>query len=123
MQARIEGKNCVVTGANSGIGYATAEGLAARGATVYIVCRSKEWGEAAHSKIQSATGNKNVHLEICDISSIDDVKTLASRFCAMDEPVHILRLSSNLRTSDEGADTVIWLALQPKEKLVLLRPG
>lgn len=28
MQARIEGKNCVVTGANAGIGYATAEGLA-----------------------------------------------------------------------------------------------
>lgn len=30
MQAQIEGKNCIVTGANSGIGYATAEGLASR---------------------------------------------------------------------------------------------
>lgn len=30
MQAKIEGKNCIVTGANSGIGYATAEGLASR---------------------------------------------------------------------------------------------
>lgn len=28
-----------------------------------------------------------------------------------------VRFSGNLRTSDEGADTVIWLALQPKEKL------
>ncbi|XP_030939054.1 dehydrogenase/reductase SDR family member 12-like [Quercus lobata] len=28
------------------------------------------------------------------------------------------RLSGNLRTSEEGADTIIWLALQPKEKLV-----
>ncbi|MBA0810796.1 hypothetical protein Gohar_002755 [Gossypium harknessii] len=27
-------------------------------------------------------------------------------------------LSGKLRTSEEGADTVIWLALQPKEKLV-----
>lgn len=27
-------------------------------------------------------------------------------------------LSGNLRTIEEGADTVIWLALQPKEKLV-----
>jgi dehydrogenase/reductase SDR family protein 12 len=26
-------------------------------------------------------------------------------------------LSGNLRTNDEGADTVVWLALQPKEKL------
>ena len=30
MQIQIEGKNCIVTGANSGIGYATAEGLASR---------------------------------------------------------------------------------------------
>lgn len=28
------------------------------------------------------------------------------------------RLSGKLRTREEGADTVIWLALQPKEKLV-----
>ncbi|XP_047977807.1 dehydrogenase/reductase SDR family member 12-like [Salvia hispanica] len=107
MQARIEGKNCVVTGANSGIGYATAEGLAARGATVYIVCRSKERGEAARSKIQSATGNQNVHLEICDVSRIGDVKTLASRFSVKDEPVHILVnnagvLEQNRLTTSEG---------------------
>lgn len=30
MEMRMEGKNCVVTGANSGIGFATAEGLASR---------------------------------------------------------------------------------------------
>ena len=30
MEVRIEGKNCIVTGSNSGLGYATAEGLASR---------------------------------------------------------------------------------------------
>lgn len=30
MKTKIDGKNCIVTGANSGIGYATAEGLASR---------------------------------------------------------------------------------------------
>ena len=95
METRIDGKNCIVTGANSGIGFATAEGLASRyfsyvrfslvyelpvfkeftnflfyaivlqsGATVYMVCRNKERGEAAQSKIQSTTGNSNVHLEV-----------------------------------------------------------
>ncbi|KAL3655171.1 hypothetical protein CASFOL_000957 [Castilleja foliolosa] len=90
MQSQIEGKNCIVTGANSGIGYATAEGLALRGATVYMVCRNKERGEAALSEIQTATGNKNVYLEVCDISCISDVKSFVSRFSTKDVPVHVL---------------------------------
>ncbi|XP_047973128.1 retinol dehydrogenase 11-like [Salvia hispanica] len=74
---------------------------------VYIVCRSKERGEAARSKIQSATGNKNVHLEICDVSCIGDVKTLALRFSVKDEAVHILVnnagvLEQNRLTTSEG---------------------
>nr|CAD1843060.1 unnamed protein product [Ananas comosus var. bracteatus] len=96
MQIRMEGKNCVVTGANSGIGYATAEGLASRGATVYMVCRSKERGEAALSKIQSATGNPNVHLEVCDLSSINNVKSFVSKFSSDDKPVHVLVTNAGL---------------------------
>jgi hypothetical protein len=30
MKIRLDGKNCLVTGANSGLGFATAEGLASR---------------------------------------------------------------------------------------------
>ncbi|CAK9154188.1 unnamed protein product [Ilex paraguariensis] len=90
MQTQIEGKNCIVTGANSGIGYAAAEGLASRGATVYMVCRNKERGEAALSKIQSATGNKNVYLEVCDISSVGEIKSFASSFSSKDVPIHVL---------------------------------
>ncbi|KAK4722290.1 hypothetical protein R3W88_012523 [Solanum pinnatisectum] len=90
MQVQMEGKNCIVTGANSGIGFATAEGLASRGATVYMVCRNKERGEAALAKIHSNTGNKNVYLEVCDISSVNDVKSFTSTFCSKDVPVHVL---------------------------------
>ncbi|CAI9266538.1 unnamed protein product [Lactuca saligna] len=90
MATRIDGKNCIVTGANSGIGYAAAEGLASRGANVYMVCRNRERGEAALSKIHSTTGNQNVHLEICDLSCMNDVKSFASRFKEKDVPVHVL---------------------------------
>ena len=38
MQTQIEGKNCIVTGANSGIGYATAEGLASRYGSCFHFC-------------------------------------------------------------------------------------
>ncbi|KAJ0795887.1 putative NADP-retinol dehydrogenase [Helianthus annuus] len=90
MARRIDGKNCVVTGANSGIGYATAHGLASRGATVYMVCRNKGRGEDAVSKIQSSTNNQNVHLEVCDLSSVHDIKSFTSRFKEKDIPVHVL---------------------------------
>ncbi|KAL6962544.1 hypothetical protein U1Q18_037502 [Sarracenia purpurea var. burkii] len=100
MQSKIEGKNCIVTGANSGIGYATAEGLASRGANVYMVCRSKERGEAACSKIQSTTGNQNVHLEICDLSSVKEIKSFTSRFSSKDVPVHVLVNNAGVLEND-----------------------
>lgn len=34
------------------------------GATVYIVCRNAEKGEAAVSEMQTKTGNPNIHLEV-----------------------------------------------------------
>ncbi|XP_038985162.1 dehydrogenase/reductase SDR family member 12 [Phoenix dactylifera] len=109
MQISMEGKNCLVTGANSGIGYATAEGLASRGATVYMVCRSKERGEAALSKIQSTTGNPNVHLEVCDLSSISEVKSFVSRFSSEEKGLHVLvnnagLLEHNRVTTAEGLE-------------------
>ncbi|XP_058074846.1 uncharacterized protein LOC131223441 isoform X2 [Magnolia sinica] len=109
MQRRVEGKNCIVTGANSGIGYATAEGLASRGATVYMVCRNKERGEAALSRIQSTTGNQNVYLEVCDLSSVSDIKSFTSRFSSKDQPLHILvnnagLLEHNRVTTSEGLE-------------------
>ncbi|EFJ10807.1 hypothetical protein SELMODRAFT_271962 [Selaginella moellendorffii] len=84
------GKNCVVTGANTGIGFASAEALAARGANVFLVCRNKEKGEKAVSEIKSKTGNDKVELELCDLSSLKEVKELATRFLSMDKALYVL---------------------------------
>lgn len=46
---------CLVTGANRGIGRATAEGLARLGATVLMVCCSRERGEAAETAVYLAS--------------------------------------------------------------------
>jgi NAD(P)-dependent dehydrogenase (short-subunit alcohol dehydrogenase family) len=47
----MQGKICMVTGANSGMGKATALALAQMGATVVMVCRDRARGEEAQSEI------------------------------------------------------------------------
>lgn len=39
---KLDGKVAIVTGANRGIGFEVAKGLAARGAKVYLACRDKD---------------------------------------------------------------------------------
>lgn len=83
-------KVCMITGANSGIGKATALGLARRGATVVIVCRNQGRGEAALTEIKSATGNPNVDLLLADLSSQAEVHRLAEEFKSRYSHLHVL---------------------------------
>ena len=72
-------KVCVVTGANAGIGRATALGLAQYGATVIMVCRNQERGAAAQAEIRSQSDNDKVDLLIADLSVQADIRRLAAR--------------------------------------------
>jgi len=60
---------CLITGANSGIGYATSLELALQGCTVVMVCRSQHRGYIAQQKIIRTTDNSAIHLLIADLSS------------------------------------------------------
>ncbi|XRB18480.1 dehydrogenase/reductase SDR family member 12 [Pseudoscourfieldia marina] len=84
----LAGVLCVVTGANAGLGYAAALALANRGASVVCVCRNASRGEAAVSAIKAETGNENVTLQHCDISSLEDSRNLANFLRG--KPVHCL---------------------------------
>jgi NAD(P)-dependent dehydrogenase (short-subunit alcohol dehydrogenase family) len=53
----MQGKICMVTGANSGIGKATVLALAQMGATVVMVCRDRARGEEAKSEITTKSRN------------------------------------------------------------------
>ena len=62
-----------MTGANSGIGYATSHALAKLGARVVLLCRNPERGEAAARSIRQATANPEVESFRLDLSSLADV--------------------------------------------------
>ena len=86
----MEGKVCLITGANSGIGKETALALAKMNATVVMLCRNKQRGEKAQKEIIEQSGNKNVDLLLCDLSSLEDIKKFVSEFKNKYEKLHVL---------------------------------
>lgn len=74
------GKVCIVTGANAGIGKETALGLAKLGATLVMVCRDRDRGEAAQLEIKQKSGNDRVELMSCDFSSQNSIRQFARDF-------------------------------------------
>lgn len=87
---KIGGKKCLVTGANSGIGKATAAELAEMGATVVMVCRDREKGESVLSEIKKESGNDSIELMIADLSSLRAVRRLVDEFRAKHSRLHVL---------------------------------
>jgi NAD(P)-dependent dehydrogenase (short-subunit alcohol dehydrogenase family) len=73
----LRGKVCLVTGANRGIGRATAAGLARLGADVLLVARDRAAGEAAAADIGREAGNDAVELLLADLSSQRSIRELA----------------------------------------------
>ena len=83
-------KVVLVTGANSGIGKAASLALAKMGATIVMVARSKERGEAARSEIIRKSQNNAVDLLLADLSSLKSVRILASEFQKKYSQLHVL---------------------------------
>jgi NAD(P)-dependent dehydrogenase (short-subunit alcohol dehydrogenase family) len=84
----MHGKLCLVTGANSGIGRATAMALARQGAGVLMVCRDHERGESARAEIARAARESDVQLLIADLASQQSIRELSAtihdRFARLD---------------------------------------
>lgn len=86
----MHGKICMITGANSGIGKATALSIAEMGAVVIMICRDKNRGESAQKEIINETGNKSVDLLICDLTSQESIYKLVENFKKKYQKLHVL---------------------------------
>jgi NAD(P)-dependent dehydrogenase (short-subunit alcohol dehydrogenase family) len=83
-------KVVMITGANSGLGKAAGRALAKMGATVVMVARDKERGEAAKADIIRESGNSSVDLLLADLSSLESVRQLATEFQKKYSKLHVL---------------------------------
>jgi len=105
------GKVCLVTGANSGMGKATAEGLAKLGATIVMVCRDPQRGQAAHAEIVAQSGSETVDLFIADLSRQSEVRRLAETFKSKYPRLDVLINNAGLNVSrraltEDGIETI-----------------
>lgn len=81
---------CLVTGAESGLGYAAARGLARKGATVVMVCDHIKQAQKARVKLIEESQNPNIDLFVVDWFSQEDIKAKADEILKQYRAIHVL---------------------------------
>ncbi|KAF9906123.1 hypothetical protein EC991_000919 [Linnemannia zychae] len=99
----LTGKVAIVTGANSGLGYATTVALAGHGARVFLACRSQQRAQEAIDKAKAEIASKypnasTPQLEFLDLDLNDMTKSrqAAQEFLKKGLPLHILVNNSGI---------------------------
>ena len=106
--------NVLITGATSGIGLATAVGIAQRGATVTIVGRSPERCQVAVRKIKEQSGNPRLDFLVADLSLLSEIRRLAALVQERYPQLHVLvnnvgGLFLNGQVTQEGIEMTLAL--------------
>jgi len=86
----IRGKTCMITGATSGLGRATAIELARLGAHTFLVCRSPERGADLVRDIERVAPQARVELMLADLSIQSQIRDVANSFLGKGVPLHAL---------------------------------
>lgn len=74
----LAGRHVLVTGASSGLGIATVEGLADLGATVHMLVRDEAKGTGVADRIRASRPRAELRLWRCDVADLDDVRRFAA---------------------------------------------
>lgn len=86
----VAGRMVLVTGANDGLGRATAQRLALLGAHVVLLGRNADKLTAAAVAITDQTGNETIETVVCDLSSLASVRSAAAEILERFAAIHVL---------------------------------
>jgi NAD(P)-dependent dehydrogenase (short-subunit alcohol dehydrogenase family) len=106
---KMAGKNVLITGANSGLGFASARALAERGASVIMVCRNEGRGITARDEIARVAKGDPPVLLIADLSSQASIRNLANEVRARFQRLDVLMnnagaIFAHRELTDEGIE-------------------
>ena len=101
------GRLAVVTGANTGLGFETAQVLAARGASVVLAVRDIEKGKRAAARIAGTAPGANVTVQPLDLTSLDSIRAAAAELRARHPAIDLLINNAGVmfppkQTTDDG---------------------
>ncbi len=121
-------KHVVITGASSGLGFATAMSLLEAGADLTLVIRDEAKVAWMQDSLERATGRRARAVEIADLSLLAEVQTLCKKLQAKARPIDVLinnagALFNEYAKTDEGLErSVALLLLSPWKLTELLHP-
>jgi NAD(P)-dependent dehydrogenase (short-subunit alcohol dehydrogenase family) len=84
------GKVALITGANSGIGFEAARGLARAGAHVVLACRDLDKAHAAEARLRAEIPDAVLEPLALDLSHLESVRVAARHFASAHEQLDVL---------------------------------
>jgi NAD(P)-dependent dehydrogenase (short-subunit alcohol dehydrogenase family) len=98
----LAGRRIVITGANSGIGYASASLLAAAGANIVMGCRSIERAEQAAERLRRAHPASIIDLRRLDLADLGSIRAFADSLTADGRPIDVLMNNAGVMAVDRS---------------------
>lgn len=131
----LHGMVAVVTGANGGLGLASAQALAAEGAHVVMAARNQAKAADAHAAILAAHPDASLEIVELDLGSLASVGAAAKEIAAKHDRIDILMCNAGVMalpqgTTEDGFDTQMgtnvlghWALISHLLPIVVATPG
>lgn len=105
----MQGKTIVVTGGTSGIGEVAALELAAKGARIVLVARSRPRGEASLARLEARAPSLGHTVHYADMAQLSQMKRVAAEIAAAEAKIDVLinnagAMFANRITTENGLE-------------------